>query len=68
MVLHEVKNKALDLGIKPKKLRKADLIRLIQKTEGNFDCYGTAVTGYCDRYDCAFRDDCLIISVKNGEN
>jgi len=35
------------------------LIRSIQRAEGNFECCGTAVSGYCDQFDCAWRIYCL---------
>lgn len=40
------------------RLRKADLVRAIQKDEGNYPCFGTA-HGQCDRTDCLWRGDCL---------
>jgi hypothetical protein len=36
----------------------AELIRSIQRTEGNPDCFQTA-RGYCDRSDCTWRSYCL---------
>lgn len=59
MKMNEIKMKAKALGIKVMATtRKADLIRKIQRAEGNFDCFGTA-TEYCDQWDCCFREDCL---------
>ena len=49
---------AKNMGIEVRKKKKADLILDIQKTEGNFPCYGSS-TGNCDRYDCAWRKDCV---------
>lgn len=46
-------------GVNSARLGKGDIIRAIQRSEGNFDCYGSAVNGYCDRGDCLWRDDCL---------
>jgi hypothetical protein len=37
-------------------------IRDRQLAEGNFDCYGKAGQGYCDRGDCLYKDECLVIS------
>ena len=37
---------------------KINLIHEIQRAEGNFDCFGTAVD-YCDQEDCRFRSICL---------
>ena len=36
----------------------AELIRSIQRAEGNPDCFGKAPDG-CDRLDCAWRPYCL---------
>jgi hypothetical protein len=37
-------------------------IRDRQLSEGNFDCYGKAEQGYCDRGNCLYKDECLEIS------
>ena len=37
---------------------KSDLIKTIQRKEGNFDCFGTA-TDYCDQFNCLWKSDCL---------
>ena len=34
------------------------LIKAIQSTEGNFDCFGTA-TDYCDQMNCPFHENRL---------
>jgi len=58
MKMQEVRAKAKVLGLKNIfGLSKAELIRRIQKAEGNFDCFGTA-KDYCDQFQCCFRDDC----------
>jgi hypothetical protein len=58
MNIEKIREKAKSLGIKPYGMRKPDLIREIQKKEGNFPCFGTA-TDYCDQLDCCFREDCI---------
>ncbi len=58
MKMPEVRAKAKAMGIKPGKMKKADLIRTIQEQEGNFPCFMTA-DGHCDQMDCCWRDDCL---------
>jgi len=59
MRLMEIEKKARSLGIKDTwKYSKKDLIRAIQRKEGNFDCFGTAVN-YCDQFACLWRQDCL---------
>ena len=58
MKMTEVKEKAKQMGMEPKKMKKTDLIRAIQKEEGYEDCYGRA-NGSCERTDCLFVEDCL---------
>ena len=67
MKMNETKEKAKASGIKVMATaKKADLIRQIQKAEGNFDCFGTA-KDYCDQLGCCFRGDCLpSIKLKRG--
>jgi len=57
--LTKIRSLAKDVGVKPGKMRKADLIRSIQRSEGSFDCFGTAVDGECDQLDCLWREDCF---------
>lgn len=58
MKMKDVRSMAKALGINSFGKTKADLIKEIQRKEGNFDCYGTA-EGYCDQDECVFRDSCL---------
>ena len=57
MKMDEVRTKAKLLGIKTSHMKKANLIRQIQRAEGNFDCFGSAHE-YCDQFNCCFREDC----------
>lgn len=50
--------KARKVGVKSRGVKKADLIRAIQKQEGNYPCFATA-QGYCDRTECCWRRDCV---------
>jgi hypothetical protein len=59
MKMQEIRSKAKALGIKNTfGLTKKELIRRVQRVEGNFDCFGTA-NEYCDQFQCCFRDDCF---------
>lgn len=59
MKLSQIEKKARSLGIKDAwKYSKKELIRAIQRQEGNFPCFGTA-TDYCDQMSCFWREDCL---------
>ena len=59
MQINEIRTIAKDLGLKTAKLNKTDMIHMIQKREGNFDCFASPVDGYCDQMGCLWRDDCL---------
>jgi len=61
MKMDEVMAKAKALGIRIRGVKKADLIRQIQRAERNFDCFGTA-KDYCDQWNCCFREDCLSLN------
>lgn len=58
MTVKELQKLAKDLGIKTTGLKKVEVIKAIQRAEGNFDCFGTA-SNYCDQMSCLFRQDCL---------
>jgi hypothetical protein len=47
-----------DLVVKKNFLDVTNLIRSIQRAEGNPDCFGKA-KGYCDGLDCAWHEYCL---------
>ena len=59
MLVKEIKTIAVSMGIKPGKLKKNDLIKVIQIEEGNFDCFGTAFEAECDQTGCSWRKDCF---------
>ena len=56
--MQEIRAIAKRGGIKPGRATKAQLIRQIQRGEGNFDCFGTAQAD-CDQGACLWRSDCL---------
>jgi len=56
--MKEVRALAKEHGIDSFGKTKTDLIRAIQRAEGNYECFGTA-TGYCDQTECRFRSMCL---------
>lgn len=60
--INEVRKIAKTYGIASLKMKKTEMIRAIQKAEGNFDCYGNAVNGYCDQKACLWYDDCMVES------
>ena len=59
MRLSEIEKKAKGLGIKDTwRLSKKDLIKTIQRKEGNFDCFASARNS-CDQVCCSWRSDCV---------
>ncbi|NLI81920.1 MAG: SAP domain-containing protein [Deltaproteobacteria bacterium] len=66
MKMQDVRAMAKRMGIKSFGKSKGELIREIQRAEGNFDCYGTA-TDFCDQLDCLFRSSCLNKQKKSGQ-
>lgn len=53
-----IRTMAKRLGVKTGGKKKSDLIRAIQRAEGNFDCFGSAGDD-CDQLACLFREICL---------
>jgi len=58
MNIYDIRVIAKNMGIDPRKMNKADLIKSIQIKEGNSPCFKTA-GNYCDQEDCLWRSDCL---------
>jgi len=59
MKMEEIRKIAEEKGISPKKSRKADLIRMIQREEGNNDCFESGQAGTCGQIHCLWREDCV---------
>ena len=59
MQVQEIRDIAKDHGIKTSRMTKLKLVKEIQKHEGNFTCFATAVNGECDQWGCMWRKDCF---------
>lgn len=59
MRMEEVRNIAKSHGMHPGRLSKGELIKSIQRQEGNFDCFASAQSGECDQLGCSWRADCF---------
>lgn len=57
MNVKEIKEIAANIGINPGKMKKADLIRTIQSTEGNNPCFQSGRDN-CDQTGCSWWNDC----------
>lgn len=58
MKVDEIREIARTRGLKPGKLKKAELVRAIQDAEGNTTCYETGKAGGCGQEQCLWREDC----------
>lgn len=59
MKVQDIRIKAKELGIRPNKMNKTDLIRSIQRNEESIECYATDRIQHCGELDCLWRTDCL---------
>lgn len=60
MTVKQLKEIAKAKGVRVGNMRKKEtLIKEIQRAEGSFDCFGTAMHGICDQMYCLWREDCL---------
>lgn len=57
MRMIDIKAIARERGIKPGKMTKPELIRAIQRQEGNIVCYREKTE--CDQQGCCWRTSCL---------
>lgn len=64
MVMQEIRDIARVNGIKPGRLSKIALVRIIQQTEGNNACFATAMSSACAQAACLWRDDCMVADKK----
>lgn len=60
MKIQRVREIARERGLDPGKAEKVELIKAIQRQEGNFDCFAGACDGRCDQTGCRWRDDCFV--------
>ena len=65
MKMQDIRKIAQQNGLKASKLNKVSLIKKIQASEGNFDCFASAVNDYCDQCSCIWKEDCLPLSKKS---
>ena len=58
MKIQDIRDIAKEHGVKTSRMSKVALVRAIQKVEGNFDCFASAIDGDCDQLACRWRVDC----------
>ena len=57
--LQQIKAIAKKKGVKAEAMIKVELIRAIQRAEGNRDCFFTEHIAVCGQMSCLWREDCL---------
>jgi hypothetical protein len=58
MKLEEIKSIAQLYGIKAGKMKKSELVRAIQMTEGSEQCFETGKSATCGQSGCRWREIC----------
>jgi hypothetical protein len=58
MKIQEIKEIAQSMEIPTGKLKKTDLIHVIQRKEGYQECYDTGQANQCGQDKCRWSDDC----------
>jgi len=59
MKLPEIREVGKKKGVNAGKMNKTELIRTIQRTEGNYDCFATPYVRECNQLNCLWREDCV---------
>jgi len=57
--VQDIRKIASKQGLKVGELGKLQLIRSIQKAEGNSECFATPYVRECGQMNCLWREDCL---------
>ncbi len=58
MKIQDIKDIAKKKGVNSENMNKTDLIRAIQKAEGNNSCFATFSVQTCGQKNCLWRADC----------
>lgn len=58
MNMTEIRSIARARGIKCAKLNKTELVRAVQKQEGNTECFNTGQANSCGQDQCLWLADC----------
>ncbi len=58
MQMKKIKDIAKKNGVVPGTMSRTELIRAIQRAEGNSDCFATMHLDNCNQMNCLWRTDC----------
>ena len=64
MHMQAIRDVARGRGMKTGRLSKVELVRQIQRNEGNAECFATASSGTCEQLACLWREDCQAMDKK----
>lgn len=64
MNMTKIRNIAVQQGIDYGRMDKQDLVRAIQRSENNWDCFATAYNSECNQVDCCWSQDCFTMTAK----
>jgi hypothetical protein len=67
MQMKKIKEIAEKKGVAPGKMSRTDLIRAIQRAEGNDDCFATTHVNDCNQMNCLWRVDCQAEVLANAD-
>jgi hypothetical protein len=59
MRIQEIREIAGKMGMKAVGMNKTELIRAVQRAEGNTGCYAVRQGHECDQINCLWREDCM---------
>ncbi|MDL1973656.1 MAG: SAP domain-containing protein [Desulfobacteria bacterium] len=68
MNFNAIRKMAKAMNINTYRMKKRDIIRAIQRTEQNIECYGTQRAHNCPENACLWRDDCLATTHESHSN
>jgi hypothetical protein len=58
MKVEEIREIARQRGLKVGKMKKTEMLRAIQQSEGNEECFASGKTAECGQEKCLWRNDC----------
>ncbi len=60
MKMQQIREIAKEKGVRAGKMSKTELIKSIQRAEGNIDCFAGQKASACDQRHCLWHEDCAV--------
>ncbi len=67
MQMKKIKEIAKKNGVTSEDMSRTELIRAIQRAEGNSDCFATVHVNDCNQLNCLWRVDCKAEVIANAD-